>query len=239
MNLCFNLDQEQEQAFWSIVVVTISFLIYHFISNFSSFHNNVAKYFGKKKAKISVIIIQRLLGVFTFGIIPLVITFFFCNSSLYRIGLNIDNLNTSLIWIFILSPIILLMNYFNSKKEDNLAMYPQIRKKKWTKALVTLSALSWITYLFAYEFMFRGFLLFNCYHALGAELAIAINICIYSLVHVPKGLKEAIGAIPLGIILCILTIKTNSMFIAIAVHIVMALSNEWFSIKANPKMRIV
>ena len=73
---------------------------------------------------------------------------------------------------------------------------------------------------------------------LGVWPAIILNVAIYALVHVPKGIKEAVGAIPLGILLCIITLQTGSIIVALAVHIIMALGNEWFSLKAHPGMKI-
>ena len=132
-----------------------------------------------------------------------------------------------------------LINYLNRKNSDNIKLYPQIREKKWTIKLVIISALGWILYLFAYEFMLRGFLLFSCFYAFGIWPAIIINIGIYSLVHVSKGMKEAIGAIPLGLILCLLTLKSGSIFTAFIIHITMALSNEWLTLSIHPDINLI
>ena len=117
-------------------------------------------------------------------------------------------------------------------------MYPQIRKKEWNFQLLLLSAFSWTAYLLAYEFMFRGYLLFISVAYLGVWPAIALNVAIYALVHVPKGYKEAFGAVPFGIVLGIITIQTGTIWVAFVVHVIMALSNEWFSLRANPEMKL-
>ncbi len=117
-------------------------------------------------------------------------------------------------------------------------MYPQMRVNKWTIRMLIISALSWMVYLAAYEFMFRGFFLFAIYETLGTTAAIVITTSIYSLVHVPKGAKEAVGAIPLGILLGYLSLITGNILIAYVVHVSMALTNEWFSLRAHPDMKI-
>lgn len=94
------------------------------------------------------------------------------------------------------------------------------------------SALSWIAYLFSYEVLFRGLLLFSAREAIGYWPAIILNTGIYSLVHYPKGIKETLGAVPFGIIICVLTFKTGNMLIAFFTHTILALSNEWLSIHA-------
>ncbi len=131
------------------------------------------------------------------------------------------------------------MNFVNCKKPDNLNLYPQIRAKEWSFNILFNSALTWILYLLVYEFMFRGFLLFIFLQYVGVWSAIALNVSIYSLVHVPKGLKEAVGALPLGIVLGIITVQTESILVALIVHIVLALSNEWFSLRVHPNINYI
>ena len=90
--------------------------------------------------------------------------------------------------------------------------------------------------MLAYEFLFRGILLYSCIHSFDIPAAVVINICIYSLVHFPKGINETIGAIPFGLILCLLVIHLDSVWVAVFIHSILALSNEWFSMKAHPDM---
>lgn len=177
------------------------------------------------------IIFQRLTGALFFGIIPTLIITKICNFTLTDFGITSGISAESILWISLLTAFIIPLNYFNSKKPDNLAMYPQIRKEKWSIALLIASSLSWIMYLLAYEMLFRGFLLFSSLNIFGYWPAILINTIIYSLVHYHKGPKEIFGAIPLGFILCILTIKTGNFWIAFITHIFLALSNEWFSLR--------
>jgi len=50
--------------------------------------------------------------------------------------------------------------HFSARKPKNLVNYPQIRAKVWTSKMVYMNALGWFLYLFGYEFLFRGVLLF-------------------------------------------------------------------------------
>ncbi|RME04338.1 MAG: CPBP family intramembrane metalloprotease, partial [Bacteroidetes bacterium] len=108
---------------------------------------------------------------------------------------------------------------------------------RWPRSVVVASAVTWVLYLLAYEFMFRGWLFFTCLDAMGPELAIVVNVSLYALVHVPKGFNETVGAIPLGALLCWLTMQTGTIWIAFLVHSIMALSNEWFSMYYTRKVR--
>jgi membrane protease YdiL (CAAX protease family) len=98
------------------------------------------------------------------------------------------------------------------------------------------NALGWTLYLIGYEFLFRGILLFPLVSEIGVWPAIAINTAMYSATHIPKGLNEAVGAVPLGIVLCLLTLMTGTLWIAIVVHIVMAWANSFSSVFHHPDM---
>ena len=101
------------------------------------------------------------------------------------------------------------------------------------------NALGWAAYLFGYEILFRGILLFPLVAEFGVWPAIAVNIALYSSTHIPKGLDETIGAIPLGIVLCVLTLLTGTIWIAFFVHLAMALTNSFTALKHHPEMKSV
>ncbi len=217
----------------AIIVASLGFMFYYYLPD-STFIQKILK---SVKGESRYVIFQRFLGVFLFGIISLLVIVFPGTSKLADFGI-ITPVEETYFWTIILSLAVVAMNYFNSRTPANLAVYPQIRKEVWSIKLIILSLLSWIAYLLSYEFLFRGFLFFASVHLLGLWPATAINVAIYALFHVPKGIKETVGAIPLGIILCYLTFRTGSIWIAVFTHIVMAVSNEWLSIRAHPQMFI-
>ena len=141
-------------------------------------------------------------------------------------------------WILVFIPPILLMNYFIARKPSNLKVYPQIRMHDWDVRALLINFTAWGMYLLGYEMLFRGFLLFSLYHAFGAPIAIILNVVLYALAHMPKGVREMSASVPFGIILCWITLSTGSFLGAFVIHAALALSNEFFSIRAHPDMRI-
>ena len=97
-----------------------------------------------------------------------------------------------------------------------------------------LNLLGWAIYLFGYEFLFRGILLFPLAETVGVWPAIAVNIALYSATHIPKGLDETLGAIPLGLVLCWLTLASGTIWIAFLVHVAMAWTNSLTALKHHP-----
>jgi len=184
------------------------------------------------------IIFQRLFGAFVFGVLPSVLFLIFSSRPMNEIGLTNFIPSHTLIMTLIAAIIIVPMNYFNARQPSNLNMYPQIRVRTWSPSLVIASSLGWIVYLFAYELLFRGILLFSSLDLMGFWPATILNAGIYSLVHIPKGAKESLGAIPMGILLCFLVVTTGSFWVAFFVHISLALTNEWFSLYHHPVINV-
>ena len=217
-------------AILSIAALTFGFICYHFITQAPGLRLFFEKKWGKEKSKTYWIYFQRMIGVFFYGVAPVVLAVV-QNIEFQSLGLSFQNGTTSLVWIAGLGAGVILMNYFAARTPDNLAMYPQIRMAPpWSPGLLAGSALTWAAYLLAYEFLFRGYLLLTCFDEMGKWLAITVNVALYALIHVPKGWKETLGAVPLGLVLCLLTLQTGTIWIAFGVHVAMAWSNEWWSL---------
>jgi membrane protease YdiL (CAAX protease family) len=159
--------------------------------------------------------------------------------NLFDYGLSKSFTINILYWTTGIGALLVLLNAYAARKSDNLKKYPQIRSDRWSKKLLFLSAIGWAGYIFSYELLFRGIFLSESVAAFGIVPAIVINIVLYAMVHIPKGLNETIGCIPFGIILCIITIHTGSIWVAFLTHTTLALSNEWFSIHYNSKMALI
>jgi membrane protease YdiL (CAAX protease family) len=152
-----------------------------------------------------------------------------------QVGINMNRFAGSLLWIVILGAFLISMNFFLTRNPKSLKSYPQIQKESWNFYLILINTLSWAGYLFAYEFMFRGLLLFPLVNHLGITAAIIINTILYSATHFYKGVQEVIGAIPLGIALCLLTIEYGNILIAFFAHLCLALSCEYFALFRQQK----
>ena len=215
----------------ALAVASAGFMCYYFLPVAKFVHVLI----GLKNEETLSVLLQRLLGFVIFGIIPWVIIQISRDAGMPQFGIKCPVCATWY-WTALLSALVIVMNLLNASRPDNLAMYPQVREKEWSLKSLVASALTWILYLIGYEFLFRGFLLFAALPVMGLWPAIALNTAIYMLVHIPKGIKETLGAIPLGVLLCYLTVQTGSIWIAVMVHIVMALSNEWLSLRAQPGM---
>jgi len=221
----------------ALCACSLGFIGYYFIANAKSFHAVFIRTFGEEKTLIWWIVFQKFTGVVFLGIIPALIGLTILSKTPADFGIKGGNALITFYWIFLLAAVIIPMSLIFARKPDNIKNYPQIRAKQWDMRLILVNTLSWAAYLFAYEFLFRGFLLFSCEPTLGALPAIAINTAIYAFVHIPKGIKETIGAIPFGILLCIITLQTGTIWVAFIAHVILSQSNEYIALYTNPAMQ--
>lgn len=232
------MDKVQSEIVAAMALVTLGYLSYWYTAE-SRVLRQWAQRLSGADSRISDIVLQRMLGVLFMGMLPLIACLLLIAEDPDRYGLGAGDLRLTALWSAALSGLIVLITAFSARKPDNLAMYPQIRVSQWPGRLILLSALTWILYLLAYEFLFRGVLFFVLLEHTGLWGAMAINACVYALAHLPKGKKETLGAIPFGILICWLSFDTGSIWLAVAVHIVLALSNEWFSLRYHPEIQVI
>ncbi len=218
-----------------IFVSTAGFAFYYFL-NRTSYRNRIFE--GDEKENVKTVVLRRLSGITIYLIFPLIVYLLLTGKNLLYLYTGSFSF-TSFHWFLPLAALLIFTNYIIAGKPANLAMYPEIRKKNWSLSLIFLSAVSWTVYLFAYEFLFRALLFIPALNLMGFWPAVILNSGIYTLVHIPKGIKESSGAFLFGFILCLLVVRTGSFWIAFFLHVVLALSNEWFSLSAHPGMKVV
>ena len=202
----------------------------------------VSKATKMNDGSVKNVLFTKYLGLFTMGIVPATIALILMPQYTladYGLTYNAETTMTSLVAILILAALTMPLAFLSAKKPSHQVKYPQIREKNWTRSLVLKNSMGWSAYLLGYEFLFRGLLLFPLVDAFGVWPAVAINTAMYSVTHIPKGLDETIGAALLGVVLCLITLMTGTLWVAIVVHITMALTNSFSSIYHNPEMKFV
>ncbi len=229
------------RVFLPIFFALIFFVAYWFTAQSDKIK---ALFFAKNdpdQASIKHIFFTKYFGFISMGVFPTILCLIFVpNISLADYGLTVIPETTmfTLAWTIGLSILVIPLAYFSAKKPKNLVNYPQIRAKKWTRKTLFINLLGWALYLFGYEFLFRGTLLIPLVEPLGVWPAIAINIALYSATHIPKGLDETLGAIPLGLVLCLLTLASGTIWIAFIVHVAMAWTNSLTALKHHPDIHL-
>lgn len=181
-----------------------------------------------KDGSLRYVLFKRNLAVFLFFILPLV--FLFLTNLNFTDWFSLRNGHKTLMISLALSFPLLIITFLTGRQPENLQSYPEIRMKQWNTQHILLSSLSWMAYLFAYEFLFRGCMFFLLLSKYNLALALTVNVVVYSFAHFPKNLRETLAAIPFGTILCLACAYTDNIWPAVTSHIVLALSNEWIAL---------
>ena len=141
-----------------------------------------------------------------------------------------DILRYTLIGFLILFPILLVI----TRQDKVQSNYPELRKDTYAPRLLCKMAMGWGAYLFGYEYLFRGMLLFYLHEIWGFWPALSISTALYVLAHLHKIASETFSAIPLGIIFAALAIETGSIWVPFFLHVFIAVISENLSLRANP-----
>jgi len=190
MAVDFSWKPEYLYSILPVILTGFSFEIYWFTTKSEKVKSLFYSRFKFDDAAAYHITFLRIIGFLAMGLLSgLLSLFFLTDYSLSDFGLTYNPETTlfSLVWTVVLVIPIIPITFLNARTPMNLINYPQIRARLWTRKIAAMNIAGWIIYLFGYEFLFRGILLFTLAGSLGVWPAIAINIAFYSITHVPKG----------------------------------------------------
>jgi membrane protease YdiL (CAAX protease family) len=235
-NVSFEFSASDLPAVLTIILSIIGYNTYWFLAISSRRKAKFESQYDQEEASIRLVQFQKYVGAFFLGVVPLVICLLVLPYSLSDYGISVKNTGASMLWIFGLSALIFPINLNAGKREENLQIYPMMRVQEWSSRLILINSVSTMSYLFAYELLFRGLLLFTCVDVFGVWPAVAINVALYSAVHLPKGAAETIGSLPFGLLLCYITLTTGTIWVSVVVHWVLSLSNDYLAVHHHKDM---
>lgn len=182
---------------------------------------------------------QRTSGFLLLGVIPTVAVISLTEYTLPEIAWRAFNFTDMVAWTIPMTALIIPLTFVATRREDSLRTYPQMRVVGWHPALIAINSLSWFLYLLGYELLFRGILLTICTDQFGFLTAVAINLTLYAITHIPKGANETLGSFIYGSVVCVATAATGNIAVAVLTHVAMALFNDYFSVLHSKEMKFV
>jgi len=170
------------------------------------------------KGKPDILFTKLLSGIFLLGF-GTVTLFEKRNVDLEIFTLTWNDYDTS-VWIII--AVAIIIGTFSAFKK----IYPSNNSHHSLPSYLPLSfVLVRTLFLVVYESFFRGIMLFVMIEDFGLVPAVIVNLILYALLHWFDK-KERVGSVPMGIILCSVTIYYHSVWPAIIIHLSLALSHE-------------
>ena len=116
------------------------------------------------------------------------------------------------------TPLLVPLLYLNSLSPEFQAEYPLTRLAGLSAGTFVLWELSRLVYYVAWEYFFRGFMLFGLRQRFGDFAAIAIQTVPSTIIHIGKPEGEMLAAIVGGVLLGALAIRTRSLLYPLALH---------------------
>lgn len=159
-------------------------------------------------------------------LIPIFVIKVFFQESLSNYGLNLKGLFKSykiyLLFFMIMLPLVIIVSFSESfqikypfYKPYNESLYPNF----------VIWQCFYLLQFFALEFFFRGFIVHGLKKRLGFY-SVFIMMIPYCMIHFEKPLPETIGAIGAGIVLGSLSLKSNSIWLGVAIHYSVAITMD-------------
>jgi membrane protease YdiL (CAAX protease family) len=144
-------------------------------------------------------------------LVPLAAGFLLFRDKPWDYGIRIGHWKPAIILIAICLAAMALINYSASKMPDFRSYY-HMHAIDWPKFLFD-SAL----YMFAWEFLFRGYMLFGLEKSIG-KMAIFVQTIPFVLLHFGKPFLETLACIPSGFIAGYIAYRTRSFLPCFVIH---------------------
>jgi membrane protease YdiL (CAAX protease family) len=205
-------------------VITISFIVYFFIS----YAYKVLKVRNieaalKTSSGMLLLNIKHVIGILLFGIIFFLL---FPESRSFLKFSEIPELLVVFLFIIVVLASGLLALRSVKKAVTGIRMRSSYKiDQAWHYFPIRL------VFLLSYEFFFRGVLFFSVLELYGLVIALIVNTILYVLIHCFDSKNEILGAVPFGIVLCLFSYFTNSIWIAFVIHATLSLVYEFTMFK--------
>jgi len=222
-----NMDRKVIIIFLSISILqTISW----YLTSRSFFRLNLFDYFSSSQSVDLYEYIYWFFGdFFSFFILPVLIIFIFLKDKPKNFGLQIGDYKAGLRLSFYFIIIMIVIIWFVSSSHSFTETYPLLRRTKESWELFLIFEVGLFIFLFAWEYIWRGFMLFGLEEKFG-YYAVLIQMIPFVILHNGKPYPETLSAIIGGIALGILAFRTRSILYCVIVHISVMFTIDLFSV---------
>ncbi len=171
----------------------------------------------------------RFFGLFF--VLPALYIKFIKSENLKYFGLGIGDIKYGWKVLLVLIPVIVVAIFFASDMPDVRSEYPLAKSLLRDQShLIFYETAYVIFYYIAWEFYFRGVLIFGLKDRFGDFNAVLIQSISSCLVHIGKPEGEIIGSIIVGIIFGLIALRTRSIWYVFVLHALIGVLTDLFII---------
>jgi uncharacterized protein len=164
----------------------------------------------------------------TFFVLPVFIIRLFFKEKLSSFGLQIGDykvgLKITLIFILIMLPLV----WIASSTDSFANVYPHLSSARESWTIFLIYELGLLVYMIAWEFVWRGYMLFGLFEKFGFY-SLFIQLIPFVILHNGKPMLETFGSILAGLALGILALRTKSIFYCVIAHMSVMFSIDLIS----------
>ena len=168
---------------------------------------------------------------FLMGVFPILIVKFVFREKLSDYGVGWGVRKRTLLSFFMLAPILFAVGWASGLGDAGRAFYTVYPYNpaagvSWS-ALILHTISYFCLYYFAWEFMFRGFLLRGLAPTTGFSTAVWIQVVISTTLHYGHPASETFGCIAGGLLWGFLALRTRSIFAGWGQHALLGIALDW------------
>ncbi len=146
-------------------------------------------------------------------------------------GFGLGDVKWGAKWLIAIPVLVVPLIYISSKMPDVRSEYPLAKSLLTDQGHLMIYELGYVIfYYIAWEFFFRGFLLFGLKERFGAFNAVLIQTISSCLVHIDKPEGEIIGSIFIGVLFGMIALRSRSIWWVFLLHISIGVLTDLFII---------
>ncbi|HLB38406.1 MAG TPA: CPBP family intramembrane glutamic endopeptidase [Gemmatimonadales bacterium] len=169
----------------------------------------------------------------SFGVGPALLAQSVLGRSALSLGLRLGDARELLKLLAIGAPIALMAAYVSSRSPAIVAVYPLGGQLAPDPGAFALHAGGYLLYYLGFEYLFRGFLLLGTKDHIGPVAANLLQACLVTAFHFGKPGLEMAAVLPASLLFGWATLRTGSIWCALALHWVVGVSLDWFLVFAR------
>ena len=201
-------------------IIAASFVAYFFISYaYKLIKVRNLEEALQKRLGLHLINLKHTIGIVLFGVL------YFCIAPEFRFLFGSIEVFDWYVWVLGILVILLSgsLAFSTSKKKLKSLENKSGYKLKFSLVYFPIR----LFFLLSYEYFFRGIIFYSLVQDLDLYQAILITTLLYVIIHGFDSRSEIIGAIPFGIVLCLFSYYTNSVWFAFVIHAALSVVYEW------------